>query len=268
MSKLLSIGTVAKIKGVSVKMLRYYDEIGLLKPRYVDPQTGYRYYESNQLLFIEFITFFRRGGASLEEISTACKDDDPLAIADFAAHQIENVQYQIDMLNESIVSYRELRDKIYTDMAHAKNKGVYWQRIPERNVIKHNISNKIITEDDIYDFFWNVYKEIRVHNLRTLYATGSIVMIPEHRNTAELYYMDVFCDAALRKNSLFSKIETLPKGEYLCVNYHRNDKKTQLNLIKDAIAEIGKDPVLCAEVDTFTTVTTWNDPLSEMQVLF
>ena len=268
MSKLFSIGTVAKLKGVSVKMLRHYDEIGLLKPRHVDPDTGYRYYESNQLLFIEFITFFRRGGASLEEISAACKDDDALAIADFSARQISKVRQQIEMLNEAITCYQGLCDKIYTDMAHAKNDTAYWQRIPARNVIKHNIGNRIATEDDVYDYFWDVYKEIRTHNLRTLYATGSIVMIPEQRDTAELYYTDIFCDAALRRNSLFSDIETLPQGEYLCVNYRKKNKKAQLNRIKEAIAKTGKTPRLCIEVDTFTAVTTWVDPLYELQVLF
>lgn len=268
MSRLFSIGTVAKMKGISVKMLRHYDEIGLLKPRYVDPLTGYRYYESNQLLFIEFIMFFRRGGASLGEIAEACKDDDPLAIAAFSEQQIEKIRQEIEALEEGITSYEGLCGKIYNDMANAKNQGIYWQRIMERNVIKYNVSNKITTEDDIYDYFWEIYKNIRIHDLRTLYATGSIVVIPEYRNTSELLYMDIFCDAALRKSSLFAPIETIPQGEYLCVNYRRNNKKTKLNILKDAIAEIGREPKLCIEIDTFTNVTTWDNPLYEMQVLF
>ena len=268
LKKLFSIGTVAKLKGVSVKMLRHYDEIGLLKPSYIDPDTGYRYYSSSQLLFIEFITFFRRGGASLKEIADACQDDNALAIADFAGKQIEKVQQEIEMLKEAIVSYEGLRDHIYTDTANAKNQGVYWRRIGPRDVIKHNISNRIITEEDIYKYFWDIYKEIRIHDLRTLYATGSIVMLPQHRNTAELYYMDIFCDVALRKTSLFTRIETLPQGEYLCVNYKKKDKKIKLDLLKDAIEKIDKWPTLCVEVDMFTTVTTWNDPFNEMQVLF
>ena len=41
MSKHLSIGQVAQIKGVHVKSLRYYDKIGILKPAYTDPNTGF-----------------------------------------------------------------------------------------------------------------------------------------------------------------------------------------------------------------------------------
>ena len=42
MEELYSIGETAKLNHVSVKSLRHYDEIGLLKPRHIDPDTGYR----------------------------------------------------------------------------------------------------------------------------------------------------------------------------------------------------------------------------------
>lgn len=48
MEELYSIGETAKLNHVSVKSLRHYDEIGLLKPRHVDPDTGYRYYSYSQ----------------------------------------------------------------------------------------------------------------------------------------------------------------------------------------------------------------------------
>lgn len=41
---LLSIGKIEIMTGVSVSALRYYDQMGLIKPRYVDDSTGYRYY--------------------------------------------------------------------------------------------------------------------------------------------------------------------------------------------------------------------------------
>jgi DNA-binding transcriptional MerR regulator len=46
---LLSIGTFADMSRLSIKALRLYDQLDILKPRHVDPQTGYRYYEPDQL---------------------------------------------------------------------------------------------------------------------------------------------------------------------------------------------------------------------------
>jgi DNA-binding transcriptional MerR regulator len=46
---LLSIGTFANLTRLSLKALRLYDELGILKPIHIDPQSGYRYYGADQL---------------------------------------------------------------------------------------------------------------------------------------------------------------------------------------------------------------------------
>jgi DNA-binding transcriptional MerR regulator len=46
---LLSIGTFASLSRLSLKALRLYDELGILQPRHVDSQSGYRYYGIDQL---------------------------------------------------------------------------------------------------------------------------------------------------------------------------------------------------------------------------
>lgn len=46
---LLSIGAFANMTRLSIKALRLYDQLGLLQPRHVDPQTAYRYYGVDQL---------------------------------------------------------------------------------------------------------------------------------------------------------------------------------------------------------------------------
>jgi hypothetical protein len=46
---MMSIGRFADATGLTVKALRHYDEIGLLTPAQVDPETAYRYYEPAQV---------------------------------------------------------------------------------------------------------------------------------------------------------------------------------------------------------------------------
>ena len=46
---MFSIGEFARHGRVSVRMLRHYDAIGLLRPASVDPGTGYRFYQAGQL---------------------------------------------------------------------------------------------------------------------------------------------------------------------------------------------------------------------------
>lgn len=58
----------AVFTGVSVRTLHYYDDIGLLKPAFVDDATGYRYYDENSLLRMQAILFYRELDFSLKNI--------------------------------------------------------------------------------------------------------------------------------------------------------------------------------------------------------
>ena len=64
----MQIKEFAEFTGVSVRTLHYYDEIGLLYPAFVDPTTGYRYYDENSLLRMQQILFYRELDFSLKSI--------------------------------------------------------------------------------------------------------------------------------------------------------------------------------------------------------
>ena len=57
------------LTGVSVRTLHYYDEIGILKPEYVDEHNGYRYYGEESLRRLSEILFYRELDFSLKSIS-------------------------------------------------------------------------------------------------------------------------------------------------------------------------------------------------------
>jgi len=62
------IATVAGLAQVSVRTLRYYDELGLLRPVWTDPDTGHRWYAPNQLHRLHRILALRDLGVSLADI--------------------------------------------------------------------------------------------------------------------------------------------------------------------------------------------------------
>jgi len=72
---MIRIGDFSKLSRVSVKTLRYYDEVGLLKPIQVDRVTGYRYYEFDQLPQLYRILALKDLGFSLEEIGHLLESD-------------------------------------------------------------------------------------------------------------------------------------------------------------------------------------------------
>ena len=65
---MLKIGDFSKLSRVSIRMLRHYDDIGLMKPAETDAFTGYRYYREDQLLVIGRITALKDMGFALADI--------------------------------------------------------------------------------------------------------------------------------------------------------------------------------------------------------
>lgn len=68
------IGEFSQIARVSGRLLRYYDHIGLLRPEYTDPQTGYRYYRAGQLPRLNRILALKDLGLSLDQIAKLIDD--------------------------------------------------------------------------------------------------------------------------------------------------------------------------------------------------
>lgn len=62
------IGEFSTLTGASVKTLRYYDEIGLLKPSFIDKFTNYRYYDEKEIQEFKRIEYLKKLGFTLEEI--------------------------------------------------------------------------------------------------------------------------------------------------------------------------------------------------------
>ncbi len=65
---MLKIGDFSKLSRVSIRMLRHYDDLGLLKPAEIDTFTGYRYYREDQLFTMGRITALKDMGFALADI--------------------------------------------------------------------------------------------------------------------------------------------------------------------------------------------------------
>lgn len=98
------IGEVSKLCNISIKTLRYYDEIELLIPEKIDPYSGYRYYSNKQLTLVLVIKHFKEAGFSLKEIKQLLGR--------------ENLEYNKTKIKEKC---KEIDDKI-NDLIRLKEK--------------------------------------------------------------------------------------------------------------------------------------------------
>ncbi|MEA5360230.1 MerR family transcriptional regulator [Amycolatopsis sp., V23-08] len=75
---MFSIGDFARHGRVSVRMLRHYDALGLLRPARVDPATGYRSYTAGQLARLNRIVALKDLGFTLEQVATLLAEEVPV----------------------------------------------------------------------------------------------------------------------------------------------------------------------------------------------
>ncbi len=107
------IGLFSKMNMVTVKTLRHYDEIGLLKPAHIDHINGYRYYSSKQLPVLHQILALKRMGFSLDEIKSMnsgisyeslleSKKRELTNIIDENRERLSQVEYYLKLERESV----------------------------------------------------------------------------------------------------------------------------------------------------------------------
>lgn len=97
---LLSIGEMAKLNCISVPTLRFYDKMGLLKPAFVDEETGYRYYSLHQNARLDMIAYMKELGMSLGEIIQVLEKEDLAQIEMILSQKNEQIHQQIRDLRE------------------------------------------------------------------------------------------------------------------------------------------------------------------------
>jgi DNA-binding transcriptional MerR regulator len=108
MATMLTIGDFSRMTHLSVKALRHYDDLGVLAPAAVDPFTGYRSYDTDQVGSAQVIRRLRDLGMPLDSIATVLSAPD-LATRnrEIAAH-LSRMERQLEQTQASVAALRAL----------------------------------------------------------------------------------------------------------------------------------------------------------------
>ena len=111
--KYYKTGEFAKMANVSLRTIRYYDTVGLLKPSVVQ-DNGYRLYSDSDLVKLQQILSLKYLGFSLDEIFSMTVNNDSSSLKESLELQSRLVKQKIEHLNlvqESIEKTQEMLDK-------------------------------------------------------------------------------------------------------------------------------------------------------------
>ncbi len=267
MKKLLSIGEVAKILNINIKTLRFYDSIGLIKPKERDPATGYRYYSVYQFPHIVQAMEYRLMGCSLAEIKEGfAYGNDPPKMVNFLEKHTQKAILRVKEMERAIHLNREKAKNIRRDITYARNKGAYWRAIEKRYIWAHDYHNEPNTDEAIISFYY-LYKEIRSLDLLTFHEAGFVVNLSDSPSEP-LQYSKIYYDVWYEETRQDISWNSLPSGDYLCVNYRAHNRLLQIEKLKQALIAENLKPTLALEVETNNDVLEFADPLYELQCFF
>lgn len=159
---MFKIGDFSRFSQVTVSTLRYYDEIGLLKPAEVDAFTGYRYYSAGQLPRLNRILALKDLGLSLEEIGN-------LLQGELSADQIRGIlklkkaEIQQQLLHEQARLERvEQRLKQIEQENIMPNQEVVIKQIPTQSVMS---VRDTISVDQMQQLFGELFGYLGQHRV-------------------------------------------------------------------------------------------------------
>lgn len=119
--KTYTTGVFAKLANVTERTIRYYDQIGLLKPSFV-LENGYRQYTDEDLLKLQRIVSLKNLGFSLEEIYPLTLKDDQSSIS-------ETIDLQLELIDKKMKSLSLLKENLKSTSDLLKSQKLDWNRI-------------------------------------------------------------------------------------------------------------------------------------------
>lgn len=181
-----TVQKLGQLAGISTRTLRYYDEIGLLKPTRIN-SSGYRIYGSAEVDRLQQILFYRELGvnlASIKEIITSSTFDGATALKEHRNKLLEKRE-QLDMLITNVDKSIQLTERSITMADKEKFEG-FKQKIVDNNEdkygkeIRKKYGDNIVDKSNVkvkgmsqkqYDEVMNLEQQV-LDNLKAAMETG------------------------------------------------------------------------------------------------
>ena len=134
---MFKIGDFSKVCQVSIKTLRYWDDVELLKPEWIDPENNYRYYTITQLYEVNRILALKIMGLSIKQIKAMLNDDpSPDEIRGMFMLKRAELEQEVEEAQQRLI-YLESRLKHIDESGMLQNHDVILKEIAPQPVLSY-----------------------------------------------------------------------------------------------------------------------------------
>lgn len=210
---LLTIGNLSKQTGVHIKSLRYYEQLGILRPAHTDPDTGYRYYTLSQIPVVDAIRTCTFLDIPLKEFTSFLTEDQQrihykklISHGTMLAHQkIRDIQEKLHLLEK----FQKQMDRMEGLRRH---EGQTVHALPEKYCWTAPYAGKQHSTD--YNvLITNMFDDINRNELRLGAEAG---LLSFHRSSGTERFLYVEVEATKRDARQLKEVVRLPAASFLC----------------------------------------------------
>jgi len=255
--KLLSIGEISKYTGAGIKALRYYERINLLKPIFVDSDSGYRYYSFGQTYLVYLIMLCVELDIPLKELTDFIGENDTIDLKAFLTHGKNAADDKMKALERGIRFINIMEQAIALQEKHPMEQ-IYKRELPDKfyyllpfeqtfdNVEQYEIMKlwENLPFDDYDDYEWLEYG-----------------LLCEHSPSGTKRY--VFIEMPKGKENPECRI--IPGGMYHCRQSDVSQIEQSTTIFSDYL--IDKSSFTAIEVEVIFGKVDANKPINELRVM-
>ncbi|QQK07406.1 MerR family transcriptional regulator [Miniphocaeibacter halophilus] len=228
---MFKIGEFSKLSNITIKMLRHYDEIGLLKADKVDENTNYRYYSANQLEKASKITVYKELGFSLKKIKNLIENEHKEEeLLSYYKIRIEEIKEEQEKLEKQIHKLEIVSDA--NKNLNMINYNVVEKTIPQRRII--SLRKKIPTYYD-EGILWNeIYEIITKNNIKPIY--DGYTMAIYHDDEYKEEDIDIEIQVTVEDKEDYDDVKFIRTEEQKVVSVTFSGSYEQMPKVAEAVA--------------------------------
>lgn len=221
-----TISEFAKLRNININSLRYYEKIGVLKPNYTDPKTGYRYYTPEQLSLLDVIILCVDLGIPLKQLSEFKNKNGMIQNRKLfetgkivAQNKIRDIQTGLDKI-EYTLRYFDVNQQ-YLNMDE-----LYERPIIERTFVTLDYTDDLMDIQKIEIASATLYSYAQKNQLSPVFPAGLLIRFHGSLINTKVFFEIVGAD---RKNASIMKI---PEGNFLCKQIDMTQGSNLINVIQ------------------------------------
>ena len=216
MKEFFSIGEISKLFDINKKTLRYYDEIGLFKPSFVNKDNNYRYYTLDQFQYLETIKYLKELGLSLDKIKynlTNLNSEDVINSLEEQNNiidaKISELQLIKQKINKKII---QIKDSTRNDLLETIREVDFNERQAVR--LRHSIKTD-------YDIEFSLRKLIKMSDNKIFLTYGLVEVSISRDDLIDRKYDEYKSIFIMIEEEKYDKslIKIFPKGTYVCIRF-------------------------------------------------